>query len=113
MSKTNTAAATARAPGELKMIGIQAGASRRIQVISPGPASKRRAPNWRIACWRAETGCSAGTVAMNRLWRRPQRQGGYVFAQPQQAGSHGREYRMAWWPSSLHGEHEALRRPDF
>src|ERR1700674_5652393 len=53
------------------MIGIQAGASSRIQVISPGPASKRRAPNWRKACWRTDAGCSAGTVATFRLWGPP------------------------------------------
>src|ERR1700704_727053 len=105
MSKPNTAAATARAPGELKMIGIQAGASRRIQVISPGPASKRRAPNWRKACWKADTGCSAGTAAISRLWRAPQQHRGW--------GPGVREYQVSWRPSSLHGEHEALRRPDF
>src|SRR5215469_1167543 len=46
-SKASTAQATARAPWDRKSRGIQAGASRRIQVIRPGAASSRRSPAWR------------------------------------------------------------------
>src|SRR2546428_8043727 len=48
-SKRRTPPATTKAPGQGKMIGIQAGASRSTHVTRPGAASKRRAPNW----WRA------------------------------------------------------------
>src|SRR5207245_4314955 len=58
------------AAGHGKMIGIQAGARSRIQVMSPGAASKRRAPNWCSASSRADGGRAAGADSMTRLWVR-------------------------------------------
>src|SRR5438309_613830 len=76
------------------MIGIHAGASSRTHVTRPGPASKRRAPNWRMACSQAGAGGWASITATSRLcpprhagrWRRSRRRGwntdqaaGFVF----------------------------------
>src|SRR5207302_3288109 len=66
-SNTSTAQATKIAPGNLKTIGIHAGAARRIQVIAPGAASKKRAPNWRRACSQAGAGGWASITAIDRL----------------------------------------------
>src|SRR5256886_11201542 len=64
----STTIATNRAPDEWKVIGIQAGASSNTQVTRPGPASKRRAPNWRNACSQAGAGGWASITATIRLW---------------------------------------------
>src|SRR5256712_1822875 len=64
MSKSGTPAATTKAPGHGKMIGIQAGARSRIQVTSPGAASKRRAPNWWRAWSKADWGRMPWAVAI-------------------------------------------------
>ena len=56
-----------RAPVEWKMIGIQAGASSRIQVVRPGAASNSRSPNWRSAWLKTDAGRVAGTVDTVRL----------------------------------------------
>src|ERR1700682_3856352 len=67
MSKTRTAAATARAPGVWKTIEIQAGASSKTHVMRPGEASKSRSPNWVNAWWSADAGRSAGIVAIDSI----------------------------------------------
>src|SRR5258708_16642138 len=70
MSNTSTPPATTNAPGQGKTMGIQAGARSRIQVISPGAASKSRAPNWCMASSNAETGWTPGADSTTRLWVR-------------------------------------------
>src|SRR5665213_2257032 len=59
--------ATTNAPVDGKMIGIQAGASRRIQVVSPGAASNSLSPNWCSAWSNADTGRTAGALDTARL----------------------------------------------
>jgi hypothetical protein len=49
------------------MMVIHAGASNSTHVISPGPASKRRAPNWRKANSTGDDGPAAGMVATRRI----------------------------------------------
>src|SRR2546425_12412444 len=62
------------------MIGIHAGASSRTHVTRPGPASKRRAPNWRMACSQAGAGGWGSITATSRLCLRNRDQaGGFVF----------------------------------
>src|SRR5260370_26125887 len=63
-SNSRTPPATTKAPGQGKMIGIQAGASSRTQVTRPGAASNSRAPNWCIAWSKADGGRMPGASAM-------------------------------------------------
>src|SRR5260370_38798515 len=70
MANTSTPPARTNAPGQGKAMGIQAGARSRIQVISPGAASKSRAPNWCMASSNAETGWTPGADSTTRLWVR-------------------------------------------
>src|SRR6266581_9631086 len=101
MSNARTIPATMNAPGQGKTIGIQAGESRSTHVISPGAASKSRAPKWRMAWSRAAAaGLVPGREAIrSRLWLGPR------------AGS-DREYAQVWRVCILYAKHEALRRPD-
>src|SRR6267143_1924870 len=64
MSNSSTPAATTKAPGQGKMIGIQAGASKSTHVTSPGAASNSRAPNWWTAWSKADGGRMPWAVAI-------------------------------------------------
>src|SRR5260370_10534922 len=63
-SNSRTPPATTKAPGQGKMIGIQAGASSRTQVTRPGAASNSLAPNWCIAWSKADGLRMPGASAM-------------------------------------------------
>src|SRR5437660_12934138 len=106
-SNTSTAQATKIAPGNLKTIGIHAGAARRIQVIAPGAASKKRAPNWRTACSQAGAGGCASITAIDRLC--PPHSWGGGAAAPEGLAEYGKVGGLC----IQHAKPSALRRPDF
>src|SRR5689334_6013084 len=67
MSYRRTTPATISAPVEWKMIEIQAGASRRIQVVRPGAASNSLSPNCLRRSENGEGGLAARAVDTARL----------------------------------------------